>query len=396
MSSVTDLAIVGMGILTGEQTGRSMRSILAEASRLAIQDAGIERSQVTAAVEVRSAAGRGGRVGSSDAFPRLLGLPVDFYQPIGRGGTGGAFAVATAGMLIDRGIASYVVIAGGSLDHSESKRAKAVSGAKGTVRIEPEGYWGRPFGDLRAVSHHSFFASRHMHEYGTTSRHLGLIATQLREWALLNPRARYYGRPLTLEQYEAEDYLVYPYRRDDVCVMTDGAVAMVVTDAERARDCEHPVSVRGIGFGEAMAELWWEKKNYTSLAVRSAKNQAFGQAGITLDDIDCAQFYDCFTGEVLLQLEDYGWAAKGEGGAFLESTRIGPGGPVPVNTGGGLMSAYHFGDLTGFSEALLQLRGQATGRQLENCRTALVTGHGGEVLNPGMCSAHSTVVLASA
>lgn len=391
-----DLSIVGFGMLTGAQTGRSMRAILAESARLAIEDAGLQRSQVTAAIEVRSAAGRGGRVGSSDAYPRLLGLPVDFYQPIGRGGTGGAFAVAIAGMLVQRGIANYVVIAGGSLDFSESRKAKQTSGAKGTVRIEPEGYWGKPFGDLRAVSHHSFFASRHMHEFGTTSQHLGLIATQLREWAQLNPNARYHGRPLTMEQYEAEDYLVYPYRRDDVCVMTDGAVAMVVTSAERARDLPHPVAVRGIGFGEAMAQLWWDKQNYTALAVHNAKEQAFGQAGITLDDIDCAQFYDCFTGEVLLQLEDYGWAGKGEGGKFLETTRIGPGGEVPVNTSGGLMSAYHFGDLTGFSEALLQLRGEAGERQLADCRTALVTGHGGEVLNPGMCSAHSTVVLGAA
>jgi acetyl-CoA acetyltransferase len=390
---VDELSIVGFGMLTGAQTGRSMRAILAESARLAIEDAGLERTQVTAAVEVRSAAGRGGRVGSSDAYPRLLGLPVDFFQPIGRGGTGGAFGVAIAGMLVSRGIADYVVIAGGSLDFSESRKAKQSSGAKGTVRIEPEGYWGKPFGDLRAVSHHSFFASRHMHEFGTTSQHLGLIATQLREWAQLNPNARYYGRPLTMEQYEAEDYLVYPYRRDDVCVMTDGAVAMVVTSAERAKDSPHPVAVRGIGFGEAMAELWWDKQNYTALAVHNAKKQAFGQAGITLDDIDCAQFYDCFTGEVLLQLEDYGWAGKGEGGKFLEATRIGPGGELPVNTSGGLMSAYHFGDLTGFSEAILQLRGEAGGRQLANCRTALVTGHGGEVLNPGMCSAHSTVVL---
>lgn len=387
------VAVVGMGMLTGAQPGKSMRGILAEASRLAIEDAGVDRSQVTAALEVRSAAGRGGRAGSSDAFPRLLGLPVDFYQPIGRGGTGGAFALATAGMLIDRGIASYVVIAGGSLDYSESRAAKSSTGAKGTVRIAPEGYWGHPFGDLRAVSHHSFFASRHMHEFGTTSEHLGLIATQLREWAQLNPAARYYGRPLTLDQYLSEDYLVYPYRRDDVCVMTDGAVAMVVTSEDRAGDSADPVVVRGIGFGEAMAELWWEKQNYTSLAVRNAKRQAFDQAAITLNDVDCAQFYDCFTAEVLLQLEDYGWAEKGHGGAFLESTRIGPGGKLAVNTSGGLMSAYHFGDLTGISEALLQLRGRAGERQLDDCLVALATGHGGEVLNPGMCSAHSTIVL---
>ncbi len=389
-----DVAIVGMGLITGMQAEHSMRSLLAEVARRAIEDAGISRSDVRAAIEVRSAAGRGGKPTSTDAFPRVLALPVDFFQPIGRGGTGGAFACTIASTLIDRGIATHVVIAGASRDYSEAKAARE-SGSKGTVRIQPEGYWGHPFGDVRAVSHHSFFASRHMHEFGTTSRHLGLIAAQIREWAQLNPEARYYGRPLTLDEYEQSDYVVYPYRRDDICVMTDGAFAMVITDAERAKDHDNPVFIRGIGFGEAMAELWWEKENYTSLAVANAKAQAFGQAGVTIEDIDCAQLYDCFTAEVLLQIEDYGWAAKGEGGKFLETTRIGPGGELPINTSGGLLSAYHFGDLTCFSEAILQLRGRAGARQLDNCRVALVSGHGGEVLNPGMCSAHSSVVLTS-
>jgi len=115
--------------------------------------------------------------------------------------------------------------------------------------------------------------------------------------------------------------------------------------------------VLGQGFGEIIRELWWEKKNYTHMAVKTAKEQAFKEAGLELKDVKCAQLYDCFTGEVLFQLEDYGWCKKGEGGPFVESGAIAPGGTIPVNTGGELLSCHHLADLTGFAEAVRQLRG---------------------------------------
>jgi acetyl-CoA acetyltransferase len=260
--------------------------------------------------------------------------------------------------------------------------------------LEKEGYWGKPFGDLRAPSHHSFFAARHMHEFGTTSEQLGMISVQERQWAQMNPRARFYGRPITLADHQASPIVVHPYHLLDICLVSDGAVSVVMTTEERAKDSPRPpVWVLGVGFGEAMAELWWEKQNYTRLAVRTAKEQAFSQAGISLEDIDCAQLYDCFTGEVLFQLEDYGWCGKGEGGPFVAGGRIGPGGDIPVNTSGGLLSAYHFGDLTCLSEAVLQLRGEGGARQVPDCKVALVTGHGGEILSPGMCWIHSSLIL---
>lgn len=188
--------------------------------------------------------------------------------------------------------------------------------------------------------------------------------------------------------------MVWPYHLLDICLVSDGAVSVVMTTEDRVKDHPHPpVWVLGVGFGEAMAELWWEKQNYTRLAVQTAKEQAFAQAGIELQDIDAAQLYDCFTGEVLFQLEDYGWCKKGEGGPFVAEGHIGPGGDIPVNTSGGLLSAYHFGDLTGLSEAVIQLRDQAGPRQVPDCEVVLVTGHGGEVLSPGMCSIHSTLLL---
>jgi acetyl-CoA acetyltransferase len=203
-----------------------------------------------------------------------------------------------------------------------------------------------------------------------------------------------YGRPITVEDHQASPLYVEPYHLLDICLVSDGAVAFILTTAERARDLARPpVYVLGLGMGEVADTLWWDNKNYTHMAVRTAKERAFAHAGIDVSDIDVAQLYDCFTGEVLLQLEDYGWCAKGEGGGFVEAGNIGPGGSIPVNTSGGLLSAYHYGDLTGLSEAVLQLRGEAGDRQVEDAEVALVTGHGGELLSPGMCSIHTTLLL---
>jgi acetyl-CoA acetyltransferase len=260
--------------------------------------------------------------------------------------------------------------------------------------MEREGLWGKPYGDLAAVSHHSFFASRHMHQYGTRPEHLGMVAVSHRQWACKNPQAQLYGRPITLEDYLNSPIIAEPYRMLDMCLVSDGGAAFVITTAERARDLPRkPIYVLGVGFGEAMRELWWEKQNYTTLAVQTAKETAFGHAGISLKDVDVAELYDCFTMEVLMQVEDYGWCAKGEGGPFIAAGNIAPGGTIPVNTGGGLLSGYYMADWTPFTEAVIQLSGQGGERQVPNAKIALVSGHGGEILRPGMCSIHSTLVL---
>jgi acetyl-CoA acetyltransferase len=387
-------AIVGTGIVSGPfPEGLTLRSAEAEAARLAIEDAGLRRDQIDGAIQLRGNGGRGEHASHSDAFPRMLGLPFKFYYSIGRGGAVGGLAIATALSFLDMGIANYVVLSGGSDGFSRSRETKKL-GYKGTEVIEREGYWGGPFGDLRAPSHHSFFASRHMAEYGTTSEQLGWIAVQERAWAQMNPRAKMYGRSITIEDHQNSPLVVEPYHLLDICLVSDGAVSYVVTTAERARDLRKlPVYILGFGTGEAGGDLWWEKANYTQLAVQPAKEAAFSMAGITLDDIDVAQLYDCFTAEVLFQLEDYGWADKGNGGPFVAAGNIGPGGKIPVNTSGGLLSAYHISDNTGIHEAILQLRGEAGPRQVPHARIAMCTGHGGELISPAMCSIHTSLLL---
>jgi acetyl-CoA acetyltransferase len=387
-------AITGLGMVVGPQPGRSARAVQSEAARLAIDDSGLEPKDIGGTVDLRRGAGAGERPSWSDAFPRVLGLPSKFYYSVGRGGALAGLGIMTAAQFLESGIVDYVVLAGAVDDWTKAQQAKQRAGSRGMVHTIKEGYWGTPFGDLRAVSHHSFFASRHMHEFGTTSEELGSISVQTRNWACLNPKAKMHDKPITLQNYLDSPILVYPYHLLDMCLVSDGAVAFVLTTAENAKNSKKPpVYVEGLGFGEAMNELWWQKRNYTELAVKTAKDAAFSQADIKLKDVNFAQLYDCFTTEVVLQLEGYGWAEKGKGGKFASEGHLGPGGDIPVNTSGGLLSAYHYGDLTGLSEAVLQLRGEAGQRQLSSPKIGIVTGHGGEIVSPGMCSTHTLLVL---
>jgi acetyl-CoA acetyltransferase len=383
-------AIVGLGLLAGRYPQYSQRALQAEAARLAIEDAGLNPSQVNGAVVMMLAPGSGTVPVESDGFPRILGLPCRMFFQIGRGGTAGIMGIMASTKFLEVGMADYVVLSYGAKDWSRSRGPEKT----GIRSIEKIGHWGKPFGDLAAVSHHTFFASRHMHEYGTPPEAFGEIAVAQRAWAQKNPGALFNGKPLSLDDYMNSPTVVDPYRLLDMCMINDGAMAFVLTTAERARDCAKPaVMVLGAGTGEAMGQLWWDKANYTQLAVKTAKEVAFREADITIEDVDFAGLYDCFTAEVLFQIEDYGWCKKGEGAAFVANGGIGPGGRVPINTSGGLLSGYYLGELTHIAEAITQLRGEAGERQIADARVGIASGHGGEILSPGMCSTHGTLVL---
>ena len=388
-------SIVGLGVTpVGRVTGNSLLWNEVEAARLAIEDAGLERKDIGAALQALSDPGGGMRMRHDDAFPRVLGLPVKIYcENIGRGGEYAAMAILTAMQLIELGVANYVVVSGARDDWSRSRAIKK-RGERGTGMAARLGRWGHFYGSTTAAVFHALIASRHMALYGTTSEQLGRIAVAQREWACLNPQATMYGAPITMEDYLNSPMVAEPYRLLDMCQQSDGGIAFVVTTTERAKDLRRPpVKILGIGFGEHMDHLLQTGDHLTSLAVDSARDQAFSQADIKLEDIDVAQLYDCFTGEVLFQIEGYGWCKKGEGGAFLDAGHLGPDGDVPINTGGGLLSGFHMGNLTCFAEGVQQIRGEGGARQVKDAETALVTGHGGEILSGQMCSIHSSLIL---
>jgi acetyl-CoA acetyltransferase len=389
-------AIVGLGVSeVGRVGGHAVIEYEAEAARRAVADAELEPAQIGAALQALSDPGGNIRTRHDDSYARVLGLPVNVYvENVGRGGEYAAMAIVFGMKLLDLGVANYVLVSGARDDWTRSRQVKESGGAgTGQLHHKKEGVWGYMNGAVSAVSFHSLLAARHMAEFGTTEAQLGAVAVAQRDWAHRNPEATMQTKSLDIDTYLGEPYLVRPYRKSDCSLQSDGGVAFVMTTADRAREARRAVFVNGVGFGEQLGDLWWKKRNYTTLAVERAKELALSQARASLDDIAFAQLYDCFTGEVIAQLEDYGWCGKGSGGAFAESDGIGPKGAIPVNTGGGLLSSYHLGNLTGIAEAVRQLRGEAGQRQVNEASLGLVSGHGGEIVSGQLCSIHSTIVL---
>jgi acetyl-CoA acetyltransferase len=182
-----------------------------------------------------------------------------------------------------------------------------------------------PYGLPAPIGHYALIAARHMHQYGTTSAQLAEIAVAARQWAQLNPKA-FRRDPLSIEDVLTSRMISDPLHRHDICLVTDGGGAVVVTNAERARNAAKP-PVRVIGAGESQTH--WQisqMPDLTRSAGEISGREAFGMAGITPADVDVFEPYDSFTITVLMALEDLGFCAKGEGGAFVEGGRLAPGG----------------------------------------------------------------------
>jgi len=238
------------------------------------------------------------------------------------------------------------------------------------------------------LGHYAMIAARHMYQYGTTSEQLAEIAVAARSWAAMNPKA-WSRDPITVEDVVSSRLICDPLHRLDVCLVTDGGGAAVVTTAERARDAaKRPVRVLGVG----ESQTHWSIAQMPDLTVTAGAvsgRDAFGMAGIKPSDVDVLEPYDSFTITVLLALEDLGFCAKGEGGAFIEGGRLAPGGALPALTSGGGLSYNHPGafGLLLLVEAVRQLRGEAGDRQVPGAGIAVAHGVG------GLMSTASTVVL---
>jgi acetyl-CoA acetyltransferase len=220
-------------------------------------------------------------------------------------------------------------------------------------------------------------ARRHMELYGTTSRDFAEIAVTTRRHAILNGRA-IMSTPLSIEDHQSSRLIADPLRLYDCSLESDGAAAIVVSSAERARDLRQPrVVVLGVGEGHPESpSAITQRRDLTRLGTAVAARRAFGMAGVTPEDIDVAEIYDCFTYIVLCQLEDLGFCAKGEGGAFVRDGALGLGGRLPTNTHGGLLSQAHMVGMNHVVELVRQLRGEAGAAQVVGAELGLVTGYG--------------------
>jgi acetyl-CoA acetyltransferase len=242
----------------------------------------------------------------------------------------------------------------------------------------PDWQWERPYGVDAPPSAYALAATRHMHEYGTTTRHFAELAVATRAWACLNPRA-YHQTPLTIEEVLAAPYFVYPFRSTDICLVTDAGGAVVLTSVDKAKTLGVPVvEVLGSSVAHTHYGISQMPDLTTSPAALSGP-AAYAESGLGPGDVDVAELYDSFTYTALVQLEDLGFCAKGEGGEFVSGQRTAPGGSFPLNTSGGGLSYTHPGMFGMFLliEAVRQLRGESGHRQVPGAETALVNGIGG-------------------
>ncbi|MFC7752716.1 thiolase family protein [Tsukamurella soli] len=261
--------------------------------------------------------------------------------------------------------------------------------AWGTSAATPSGYRGWNFATGATTPNvlYALAARRHMEKYGTTSEHLAEIAVAQRKWAAGNPLAQFRD-PITVADHHASPWIAEPLHRLDCCLVSNGAIAVVVTSAERAADLpQPPVHVWGYGEGHRPRRLARDSTWGLETGAVSSGRIALERAGIGLGDVDVVELYDCYTYTVLVSLEDYGFCAKGEGGDFVSGGALAPGGRLAVNTGGGQLSSYYMWGYTPLSEAIIQLRGAGGDRQAPRSDVALVSGNG------GILEYHSTMVL---
>lgn len=325
--------------------------------------------------------------GPAAGLAEYLGIRPRYLDGTMVGGSSYELHVEHAAAAIASGLCDVVVGVYASTPRSDRSRPSA-GGRAAMPGPNPMLEWETPYGLRLPIGGYALAASRHMAVYGTTPSQLARIAVDTRRWAALNPRARYRD-PLTVDDVLASPMIVSPLHLLDCCLVTDGAGAFVLASAERARDLARPpVYVLGAATG-GTHQMISEMPDLTVTGGAVSGPAAFEMAGIKHDDVDLLMSYDSFTITALLHLEDLGFCAKGEGGAFVEDGKLGPGGSLPMNTNGGGLSYTHPGMYGMFLlvEAVRQLRGDAGDRQIDDHEIAVAHGSG------GVLSTMGTVVL---
>ncbi len=374
MSFKDKYAIVGAATTRfGKLPGSTAEGITVEAAKLAIEDSGIDKDEIDC---VLAKYPRTGFVSLyAHRIAQHLGIMPTIAAEIDNAGATNATLVQYAMMAIDAGLIKTAVCCYGD---------NPVTGI--TCTYGQGGSVDAAYGLFGAAAGYAMITLRHMHEYGTSSRQLGAVAVSTRKWASMNPNAQM-QTPMTIEDHQNSRWVTWPLHLLDCCLVSDGGAAVVVTSAERARSLRKPpVYVMGIG----QRHVAWELNHRPVLTEAGGKESgalAFRMAEITPQDVDVAEIYDCFTITPVMTLEDYGFCGKGEGGDFVEGGRIEPGGELPMNTSGGLLSESGMAGMQLIVEAVVQLRGECGARQVNDAEIACIS------LQGGVMHSHSTLIL---
>jgi acetyl-CoA acetyltransferase len=365
-------AIVGVGqSRVGRLRGLSALRLTLEAAKMAIADAGLTPHAIDG-VLTRNL-DMDVTYMHSQFVAKHLGMTPRFTTDINLGGATAIAMLEQATLLLAMRVCRFVLCA-----YGENRRSSWAMPRHGRIRMGNEDFE-ECYGLTWGMGPHALAAQRHMYEFGTTSRQLGMIAVAQRWYARHHPLADL-RQPLSLEEYERTPLLIAPLRKYDVSYLFDGGAAFVVALLGWARDhTAAPVAILGLGQAHTGEHLAYcaDMVTRTTTPARRSGEQAYRAAGLGPHDIDVALLYDDTTYGVLVQLEDYGFCPKGEGGAFVEAGHLGPAGDLPVNTHGGNLSQAHLDGMLHVVEGVHQLRGNAGLRQVSEARTALISGLGG-------------------
>jgi acetyl-CoA acetyltransferase len=366
--------IAGIGHTAyGKLPGRSTVSLNMEACRKALADAGLGPKDVDALfVKVPTSKVE---LMYGQKLAEAMGLEPRIGGVWDQGGASNISMISFAAMAIEAGQCEVALVT--LADNPRTGTRQAYEKAWGDDAV---------FGWFSVVASYAMIARRHMHDHGTTPEMLARIAIACRQHGLNNPDAQL-KVPLTMDEYFASPWVVDPLRRADCCLISDGAAAVVVMSARRARELgvSAPVPILGFGQGHSSSDVALRRDLTETKADVSART-AYAMAGLGPKDIDVAQIYDCFTITVLMTLEAYGLAPRGHCAELFEEGGFGVDGPLPLNTSGGLLSETGMPGLQLVLEGVRQMRGTSS-NQKRGARTCIVSNQG------GIMHTHSTLIL---
>ena len=377
---MTDLSISGRAAIVGlgatefsKNSGRTEIRLAMEATLQALADAGIDPAEVD-----------GFSSYSIDKVPeyeiaRLLGANnVKFFSQVPHGGGAACAPVLHAAMAVATGIAKTVVVYRAMNERSWYRFGNGNYGFGASPIVENVNYgWYMPHGFHTPAAWVGMFAQRYMHAYGATSEDFGRVAVAARDFAATNPAAFFHGKPITLADHQASRWICEPLHLLDCCQESDGAVAMVITSSERARDLrQKPVVIKGAAQGLSDGQqimTSYYRDDITGLPEMGlVARQLWQQSGLAPEDIQTAVIYDHFTPFVLPQLEAFGFAPRGEAKDFIRAGEHARGGRLPINTHGGQLGEAYIHGMNGIAEGVRQVRGSAV-NQVAGVHNVLVT-----------------------
>ncbi|MFD2870211.1 thiolase [Kurthia populi] len=376
MNQIRDkYAIVGVGeSKRSKNSGTTPLHLALDAARAAIADAGIEAKEIDGFMSYCE-----NDSCSPHQLATYLGVRPNYVKEILGGGSSTEMLMADAVALIETGQANTVLIYRSMNGRSGMRMGGGGWSSDLLQSAFDGGSYIIPYGAASPGQWFGLFATRHMKQNGLTQEHLGHVCTSFYEHAQRNPNAFFYGKPLTMEEYLQTAQLSSPFTKHDFCLESDEANAIIVTSAERAKDCQSkPAYIMGMAARRAVSHAhYW--KNIDEVASDYVAQPLYEAAGVGPKDIDIASIYDCFSWVVLRQLEAYGLAPKGELGDFVAAGNLKIDGQLPTNLAGGMLSEGYTHGMNNVLEIVRQVRGEYEGteRQAKKHDIAICTGWAG-------------------